>query len=87
MTAYAATAPGGGAAAPARQWSRGLVIGITALVVLTPLLLILYQSLLNAPFFDPAAKAGVGAYRFIFDDPDFWSAAKNSCFIAAARFW
>lgn len=82
MNAHAATAPVGGATAPARQWSRGLVIGITALVVITPLLLILYQSLLNAPFFDPAAKAGVGAYRFIFDDPDFWSAAKNSCFIA-----
>ena len=82
MTAFAAMAPDGGVTAPVRQWARGLVIGITALVVLTPLLLILYQSLLNAPFFDQGAKAGFGAYRFIFDDPDFWSAAKNSCFIA-----
>ena len=82
MSAYAATAPAGGGGFLGRQWSRGLVIGITALAVLTPLLLILYQSLLDAPFFDQAAKAGLGAYRFIFDDPDFWSAGKNSCVIA-----
>ncbi|HEX5391943.1 MAG TPA: iron ABC transporter permease [Rhodocyclaceae bacterium] len=67
---------------PPLQLSRGLVIGATAIAVLTPLLLILYQSLLNAPFFDPAAQQGLDAYRFIFDDPDFWDSAKNSIFIA-----
>jgi iron(III) transport system permease protein len=67
---------------PPLQLARGLVIGIAALVVMAPLALILYQSLLDAPFFDPAAQGGLGAYRFIFDDPDFWSAAKNSCTIA-----
>lgn len=82
MTAYAAPAPAAGGRFPGRQWSRGLVISLTALAVLAPILLIFYQSLLNAPFFDQAAKPGFGAYRFIFDDPDFWSAAKNSCFIA-----
>lgn len=67
---------------PPLQLSRGLVIGATAIAVLTPLLLILYQSLLNAPFFDASAQKGLGAYRFIFDDPDFWQAAKNSVMIA-----
>lgn len=67
---------------PGRSWTRGLVISITALVVLTPLLLIFYQSLLDGPFFFPTAKTGLDSYRFIFDDPDFWSAVKNSCIIA-----
>lgn len=62
---------------------RGLVIGLTALAVLSPLLLILYQSLLNAPFFDAAAQVGIGAFDFIFADPDFWDAAKNSLIIAS----
>ena len=75
------------AAGPVRRSSpplpwRGLVIGLTAVAVLTPLLLILYQSLLDAPFFDPVATTGLGAYRFIFDDPDFWQSAKNSVLIA-----
>jgi len=64
------------------DFSRGLVIGLTALAVLAPLFLILYQSLLNAPFFDASAQLGVGAFDFIFDDPDFWNATKNSLIIA-----
>lgn len=81
MSAVIASMAGGGRSSGG-QWSRGLVIGVTALTVMAPLLLILFQSLLDAPFFDKAASAGLGAYRFIFDDPDFWSAAKNSCTIA-----
>lgn len=81
MSAFADAAPAG-AGRPGRQWSRGLVIGLAALTVLAPLLLILYQSLLDAPFFDQGATAGLDAYRFIFDDPDFWLASKNSCVIA-----
>lgn len=79
MTQHLAASPG---AKPPLQISRGLVIGATAVAVLTPLLLILYQSLLNAPFFDASAQKGLDAYRFIFDDPDFWQSAKNSIFIA-----
>jgi len=82
----ASGASGAAAAAPRPRrrpdLARGLVIGLTALAVLAPLLLILYQSLLNAPFFDASAQAGVGAFDFIFDDPDFWDAAKNSLIIA-----
>ena len=64
--------------------TRGLVIALTALTVLVPLGLIFYQSLLNAPFFDSQASPGLAAYAFIFDDPDFWDATKNSLIIAGS---
>jgi len=72
------------ARAPASEtFPRALTILVTATAVLGPLSLILYQSLLNAPFFDKSATAGLGAYRFVFADPDFWQAFKNSFLIAA----
>ena len=37
----------------------------------------------NAPFFNPAKHLSFDAYRFIFDDPDFWNAFLNSVVIAA----
>src|SRR5262245_22853519 len=61
---------------------RGLTIAVTAAAVLAPLLLILYQSFLNAPFFDARKAVGIGAYEFIFTDPDFWQALLNSVLIA-----
>jgi len=64
-------------------WSRGIVIALTALAVFLPLGLILYQSLLNAPFFMPQKELGTGAFRFIFADGDFWDAFRNSLIIAA----
>ncbi|MCC6870374.1 MAG: iron ABC transporter permease [Burkholderiales bacterium] len=54
-----------------------------ATAVLTPLALIVYQSLLSAPFFDPGRKLGFGAFAFIFADPDFWDSLRNSFIIAA----
>jgi iron(III) transport system permease protein len=63
--------------------SRASVIGLTALAVFLPLGLIFYQSLLDAPFFAPH-HVGVGAFRFIFADSDFWDALRNSVVIAAA---
>ena len=62
---------------------RALTILLTAAAVLAPLSLIVYQSLLTAPFFDAAKKVGLDAYAFIFADPDFWSALRNSLLIAA----
>jgi len=62
---------------------RTAVVAITALVILTPLSLIFWQSFLNAPFFNPAKHLGLDAYRFIFDDADFWNAFLNSVVIAA----
>jgi iron(III) transport system permease protein len=63
--------------------SRASVIGLTALAVFLPLGLIFYQSLLDAPIFAPH-HVGVGAFRFIFADSDFWDALRNSVVIAAA---
>lgn len=59
------------------------VIGLMALAVFLPLGLIVYQSLLNAPFFMPDKAFGLGAFAFIFADADFWSALGNSLVIAA----
>src|SRR5438046_8437559 len=61
---------------------RALTILVTATAVLGPLSLIVYQSLLTAPFFDASKEVGVGAYEFIFKDEDFWKAGLNSILIA-----
>jgi len=63
--------------------ARLVVIGLTALAVFLPLGLIVYQSLLDAPFFAPH-KVGLNAFGFIFADSDFWDSLKNSLVIAAA---
>ena len=76
----AADRPGGG---PLAGLPRALTIVLTAGAVLAPLSLIVYQSLLSAPFFDAVKKVGVDAYAFVFADPDFWSALANSLSIAA----
>src|SRR3954468_24972504 len=70
-------------AAAAETLPRALTILVTATAVLSPLSLILYQSLLNAPFFDANKAMGLDAYRFVFADGDFWQAFKNSFLIAA----
>lgn len=67
----------------ARGLPRTLTIALTAAAVLAPLSLILYQSLLSAPFFDANGVLGLDAYRFIFADPDFWKALGNSLLIAS----
>jgi len=61
------------------RWS---VIVVLTVVVLMPLSFIVFQSLLNTPFFDANRAFGTGAFQFIFDDPDFWLALKNSLTIA-----
>lgn len=68
---------------PAFATWRALTILVTATAVLGPLSLIVYQSLLTAPFFDASKQLGFGAYEFIFKDPDFWKALKTSLLIAA----
>ena len=70
-------------ASAGESFPRALTILVTATAVLAPLSLILYQSLLTAPFFDARKTVGVGAYAFIFADADFWQASKNSFLIAA----
>ena len=67
----------------AEAFPRALTILVTASAVFAPLSLILYQSLLTAPFFDAKKTVGLGAYAFIFADPDFWQSFANSILIAA----
>src|SRR3979490_2462265 len=62
---------------------RFLVLGITALAVAMPLSLVVYQSFLTAPFFDPSAKMGFLAYSFVFGDDDFWQAFWTTIAIAS----
>jgi iron(III) transport system permease protein len=64
------------------NWPRGLVVALTCLAVFVPLILIFYQSFLTAPFFMPNKELGFDAFRFIFDDPDFWMAFKNGMILA-----
>lgn len=65
------------------NWPRGVVVTLAATAIFLPLLLIFYQSFLNAPFFMPAKELGLDAYQFIFEDPDFSVAFKNALALAA----
>ncbi|MFZ5527827.1 MAG: ABC transporter permease [Pseudomonadota bacterium] len=67
-----------------RGWSlpRLGVVAVLATLVLTPLLLILYQSFLSGAFFLPGAHPTLDAFRFIFADDDFYQAGINSLAIA-----
>jgi iron(III) transport system permease protein len=64
------------------NWPRGVVVALVTTVIFLPLLLIFYQSFLNAPFFMPVKELGFDAYRFIFEDPDFAVAFKNAFWLA-----
>lgn len=61
---------------------RWIVVAVLTVAVALPLGFILFQSLLSAPFFDANKTLGVEGFRFVFSDPDFWSAVKNSFVIA-----
>ncbi len=61
---------------------RVAVLGITVTTVAAPLSLVIYQSFLTAPFFDPSAKMGFLAYSFVFGDDDFWQAVWTTVAVA-----
>jgi iron(III) transport system permease protein len=65
---------------------RGVVVLITALAIYVPLSLIVYQSFLSAPFFSPSREIGLDAFRFIFDDPDFYKALISGLILAFGLF-
>ncbi|OZI20579.1 spermidine/putrescine ABC transporter permease [Bordetella genomosp. 9] len=65
---------------------RGVVVLITALAIYVPLSLIVYQSFLSAPFFSPSKEIGLDAFRFIFDDPDFYKALVSGLILAFGLF-
>ncbi|MBC7799435.1 MAG: iron ABC transporter permease [Gemmatimonadaceae bacterium] len=64
---------------------RGLriaVIVMLAIAVLGPVGLVVYQSFLDGPFFQPTTTWTLSAYEFVFDDEDFFDALRNSALIA-----
>ncbi len=64
------------------SWRRTAVVLITAGAVLLPLGLVLYQSFLDAPFFQPSAKISLSAYRFVLADSDFRRALGTTALVA-----
>ena len=63
-----------------RKWQglpRGVVVCITALVIYVPLLFIVVQSFLSAPFFSRSKSWSLEAFAFIFTDPDFYLALRS----------
>ncbi|NHH83645.1 ABC transporter permease [Burkholderia gladioli] len=75
-------APRRGGLRPLAGMLRWLVVAVLTVAVALPLGFILFQSLLSAPFFDANRSFGLDGFRFIFSDPDFWSAVRNSFTIA-----
>lgn len=63
--------------------SRIAIILAAAVVILAPLLLVMWQSLLSGPFFARNIHLTLDAFRFVFSDPNFYSAFWNSVIIAA----
>lgn len=61
---------------------RSIGVVLVALAVLAPITLILYQSLLSGPFFMPRSAFSLDAYSFVFSDPEFFVALRNSLTIA-----
>lgn len=68
-----------------RKWQslpRGVVVVLTAIAIYVPLSLIVYQSFLSAPFFQPSKVFSLDAFRFIFADDDFYKALKSGFILA-----
>src|SRR5215218_5192110 len=62
--------------------ARQTTIWVAILLVILPLGMILYQSVLSAPFFMPEAKLTLGAFSFVLTDPEFWVALRRSLVVA-----
>ncbi|MBI4367405.1 MAG: iron ABC transporter permease, partial [Deltaproteobacteria bacterium] len=61
---------------------RLVVLGITAIAVVMPLSLVVYQSFLTSPFFERSARLSLYAYSFVFAESDFWQAFWTTATIA-----
>jgi iron(III) transport system permease protein len=64
---------------------RAVRIGViltVALAVLTPVLLVFWQSMLDGPFFAHNIHVSPGAFEWVFSDPEFYAAFGNSVLLA-----
>jgi iron(III) transport system permease protein len=74
--------PGGRAPRRPVKWARGITVAVTAVAVLLPLAIVAYQSLLDGPFFMPAARFSGSAFAFVFADSDFHAALLTTLVVA-----
>jgi iron(III) transport system permease protein len=65
-----------------RAGGRVAVVLATGLAILPPLGIILYQSFLDAPFFQGSAKLSLAAFRFVLADADFHRAFGSTLIVA-----
>lgn len=59
------------------SWRNGVAL-LTALFILAPVGLIVWQSFLTDAFFSPRAKITADTYGFVLGDPGFWDALRNT---------
>ncbi|GAC1340971.1 MAG: iron ABC transporter permease [Myxococcales bacterium] len=64
------------------SWGRIAIVLATGLAIASPLGIILYQSFLDGPFFQPSAKLSLAAFRFVFADADFHRACASTLFVS-----
>ena len=68
---------------PARPWARRAIVALAGATIALPLSIIVYQSFLDAPFFQPTARLSLDAWRFVFADGDFHRSARSTFLLAA----
>lgn len=56
------------------KWYRNTTISLLAVAVLGPVGLIVYQSFLDGPFFNPGSSLSLSAYQYVLTDPAFHEA-------------
>ena len=63
-------------------WARLSVVFATGVAIALPLVIVIYQAFLDAPFFQPSAKLSLSAFRFVFADEDFHRAVGTNLILA-----
>lgn len=63
-------------------WRNGVVL-LTALFILAPVGLIVWQSFLTDAFFSARARSSTDSYGFVLGDPGFWDALRNTAILSA----
>ena len=61
---------------------RIAIIVMMVLAILAPVGLVVYQSFLDGPFFQPKTALTLSAYEFVLEDEDFLDALVNSVTIS-----
>ena len=64
-------------------WLRLPTLVILVVLVLLPVGVVVYQSVLDEPFFAPNARLSLESYAFILGEPDFARAFASSFVLAA----